>query len=786
MFQKVVCTLFGVLFILSGAYSQKNLDGCNLSLSGEVTDTHDGSVLSYASLFILELQKGEVADEKGNFKFSNLCEGVYTVIVMHIGCEPDTSVIDLKESIKLKMDLEHHVEELAETNVFAYKAVKENGITSSDRWVNGHLSSMSSVAALSSTVNGVSILQSGTNVAKPVIHGLHSNRITMVNNDVALEGQNWGIEHAPEIDPFAAERLTVVKGASALRYGTSAIGGTIIALPDEPIMSDYLIGQVYLGAATNNRKGLAAFKLNGRFEQFEKWNFGIQGSLKKSGTVKTPRYYLHNTGMEEYDYSWSVGYQNKGFTSTVHYSQFNADIGVFSGAHIGNLTDLENAIASDQPRPEDRGEFSYAIDRPYQHVEHETIQWKNVLNRKKGEWQLVLARQFNLREEYDKHLPRGFSADESLPEFAINLESYTGSLVFEVKKKKGFQYEAGVNGITQINRLKGSRSFIPAYTANGMGAYTAFSYDKGFWMSSFGARLEQKYYNAEMVEQNQLVNNEKRFITPALTAEVIYKRFKLVDIGLNYTFAQRAPGINELFSDGIHHGVAAIEYGDENLNPESSQKVSGSFAYVSKDNKSNIDLTLYSNWIADFIYLQPQETALTIRGAFPVYQQQQTNAFLSGADLSWNQNLTKHLALEMKGSYLYAQNVSEDKPLIFMPANRVFSGLSYTFNSTELLYKPFIQLGVNHVFEQKRVPLDEDFADAPSAYSLLSLSAGGRLSISQNFNLFVDITIENLTNTVYRDYMNRFRYYADEMGRNISLNVRVPFIINTKKNRDNE
>ncbi len=786
MFQKVVSTLFGVLFILSGAFSQKNLDGCNLSLSGKVTDTHDGSDLSYSSLFILELQRGEVADEKGNFKFSNLCEGEYTLIVMHIGCEPDTSVINLTESIKLKMDLEHHAEELAQTNIIAFKVAKDNGITSSETRINNHLSSMTSIAALSSTVNGVSMLQSGTNVAKPVIHGLHSNRITMVNNDVALEGQNWGIEHAPEIDPFAAERLTVVKGASALRYGTSAIGGTIIVLPDEPIMSDYLIGQVYLGVASNNRKGLAAFKLNGRFEHFEKWNFGIQGSLKKSGTVNTPRYYLHNTGMEEFNYSWTVGYQNGAYTSTVLYSQFNANIGVFSGAHIGNLTDLENALASDQPRPEDRGEFSYALKRPYQHVEHETIQWKNVLNRKKGDWQLVLARQFNLREEFDKHLPRGSSSNESVPEFAINLESYTGSLIFESKMNKGFQYEVGLNGITQVNRLKGSRSFIPAYIANGMGAYTAVSYNKGYWESSFGARLEQKNYNAEMVEKNQIVNKEKRFITPALTAEVKYNRFKLVDIGLNYTFAQRAPGINELFSDGIHHGVAAIEYGDEHLNPESSQKVSGSLAYISMNKKSKIDLTLYSNWIRDFIYLQPKEAALTIRGAFPVYQQQQTNAFFTGADLSWNQNFTEQLALEMRGSYLYAQNVNEDKPLIFMPANRVFSGLSYTFNSTEALYRPFVQFGVNHIFEQKRVPLDEDFANAPSAYSLLSLSAGGRLSISQNFNVFIAITIENLTNRVYRDYMNRFRYYADEMGRNISLNVRVPFLINTKKNRNNE
>lgn len=782
MYRKVVFTLLVCFLGLNSVVGQIDSDECSLTLKGKVTDTHDGTDLSYSSIYILELQKGVAADDRGKFSLTNLCQGEYTVIVMHIGCEPDTSIIDLKESMSIKFDLEHHAEELGQTNVFAYREPKKEEVMSAHRMINDNLSSMTSIAALSSTVNGVSMLQSGSNVAKPVIHGLHSNRIIMVNNDVALEGQNWGIEHAPEIDPFSAERLTVVKGASALRYGTSAIGGTIIALPDEPGSLDQLNGQVYLGAASNNRKGLAAFKLNGRFEQFKKWNFGIQGSAKKSGNVKTPRYYLNNTAMEEYNYSWTVGYLNKGFASTVHYSQFNSDIGVFSGAHIGNLTDLETAIASEEPRPEDKGDFSYAIDRPYQHVEHETIQWKNELERERGKWQLVVARQFNLREEYDKHLPRGFTSDESLPEFAINLESYTGSLVYEAKEKNNFQYEAGINAITQINRLRGRRSFIPAYTANGLGAYAALSYDKGYWETNFGARIEQKNYDAEIVEQRQVNNVQKRFLTPAVTAELVYNRFKLIDLGLNYTFSQRAPGINELFSDGIHHGVAAIEYGDESLNPESSQKVSGSLFYKSKNKKTDIDVTIYSNWIADFIYLQPQEAALTIRGAFPVYQQQQTDAFLSGVDLGWNQEITKHLAFDFNGSYLYAQNESENKPLIFMPANRIYGGFVYTFNSSQAFYKPFIQVGLNHVFEQKRVPLDEDFAEAPSAYSLLLLRMGSTMAIGK-YNVIIDVTIENLTNTVYRDYMNRFRYYSDEMGRNISVNLRMPFLIKTTNNK---
>ena len=52
-----------------------------------------------------------------------------------------------------------------------------------------------------------------------------------INNGVRQEGQQWGNEHAPEIDPFIAAKLTVVKGVDELRYGSDAIGGVVLVEP---------------------------------------------------------------------------------------------------------------------------------------------------------------------------------------------------------------------------------------------------------------------------------------------------------------------------------------------------------------------------------------------------------------------------------------------------------------------------------------------------------------------------------------------------------------------------
>ena len=61
-----------------------------------------------------------------------------------------------------------------------------------------------------------------------MIHGMHSNRVLILNNGVRQEGQQWGIEHAPEVDPFIANKISVIKGANSVRYGSDAIAGVVL------------------------------------------------------------------------------------------------------------------------------------------------------------------------------------------------------------------------------------------------------------------------------------------------------------------------------------------------------------------------------------------------------------------------------------------------------------------------------------------------------------------------------------------------------------------------------
>ena len=103
---------------------------------------------------------------------------------------------------------------------------------------------------------------------------------------------------------------------------------------------------------------------------------------------------------------------------------------------------------------------------------------------------------------------------------------------------------------------------------------------KDIWNVNSGFRFD---YNALDVDRyiNRAYQIDKvKFTTVSGSIEVDRIISEKWTGGVNATFAQRAPGINELYSSGLHHGVAALEYGDENLMVESSYKFSASAIYL--------------------------------------------------------------------------------------------------------------------------------------------------------------------------------------------------------------
>lgn len=67
-----------------------------------------------------------------------------------------------------------------------------------------------SLASMLENTSGLSSIQTGTTVSKPVIHGMYGNRILIMANGARLTGQQWGPDHAPEVDKNGFDRVPVL------------------------------------------------------------------------------------------------------------------------------------------------------------------------------------------------------------------------------------------------------------------------------------------------------------------------------------------------------------------------------------------------------------------------------------------------------------------------------------------------------------------------------------------------------------------------------------------------
>jgi iron complex outermembrane receptor protein len=85
------------------------------------------------------------------------------------------------------------------------------------------------------------------------------------------------------------------------------------------------------------------------------------------------------------------------------------------------------------------------------------------------------------------------------------------------------------------------------------------------------------------------------------------------------------------------------------------------------------------------------------------------------------------------------------------------------------------------VTQQYQAPLNSDYAAPPSAYFLVGLNAGIDFMIKKTQAISIGISITNLLDTPYRDYLNRFRYFSNDMGRNVVLKIRIPLEFSSYK-----
>ncbi len=760
------------LFLLFIGSSQAFSQTCDLSIRGKILHLENNEPIEGAYIWVVESASGAVSDQYGNFIVKELCEGSYTLTIQYLGHKEIRDSITLSSTnFNKTYRLEEESMELGGVEIHGHQLAVQTTTSVSALYGEALLEARGeSLGESLKRISGVTTFSTGNSISKPVIHGMHSNRIMILNNGIRLEGQQWGAEHAPEIDPFVADEITVIKGAETVRYGPEAMGGVILVNPAPlPTKRDPKTN-LYLTTGSNGRMGNFSVSHANGSDKIKGLGYQVQSSAKRAGNIQSPDYYQGNTGLSELNFSGSVGYSSSKLGIEGYYSYFNTTLGILRDSHTGNLDDLTSIIENGRPFS-DPG-FTYEIINPKQVVSHHLAKVKSHYHLSDS-WKLNFQYGFqaNNRQEFDKR--RGDLNEK--PSLDLELFTNTLDLFMDHNLKNEWSGSFGISAIQQANSNipgTGVTPLIPNYDMFNFGLYVIEKYSKGPLEIEGGLRFDTRSVNTARFVDSELQEADLSYTNFSAFLGGLYQINPKITFSSNLGTAWRPPNVNELFSEGLHHGAAAVEIGDPNLKSENSVKWVNQLEY--NGGRTRLEVTAYANNISNYIYLNPTgDTYVSLRGTFNVYEYLQANAFFYGFDFSGSYVFTERLNAYAKGSIIRAKNTDADNYFPFIPSDRMDWGLSYQFGSLSNSKTNKLTLSNMLVARQKREP-DFDLAPAPAAYALFNIAYQKQIAIGDN-TLNLGVQVQNLFNTAYKEYMNRFRYFTDDMGRNFLLKINYQF-----------
>lgn len=773
---------------------------CKYSVKGRVLDFETKEPVPYAIIKVSGTEKYASSDVEGNFKIENLCSDKNTLIISCIGYSESKK--DHEHDSQIHFYLTQDVTGLNEVTIQAERR-KEKG-TETIAQVNIGKTELASnatqsLAAAISNVQGVSFTASGANVQLPIIHGLSGNRILVLNNGLRHGFQNWGDEHAPEIDVTSAHNVNIVKGASGVRYGPEALGGVIIIDPNPLLLNKPFYANIGTGYQTNGHG------YNGNIEigkGSDKWSYFVNGNYTKLGDRNSAAYNLTNTGKEEKAFSMGVLHHYENFDFKVHYSFIDQTLGLLRAGFVQSPQAFTRAINAIQPDPIDP--FSYEINDPNQQVQHHLakaeVNWRYSDH---GKLTFITGVQINKRDEFDVR------RDANLPIIDLDLITYDYQLEWKHPEWHGLDGLIGLQYFSQNNdNNPGTQTtpFIPNYNSKRYSAFVIESLKFGKNTLETGVRIDLETNDVRGRETNQDIFRDN-YNFNSLTASIGYLRqlSEGATFRTNIGTAWRTPNVAELFSFGqnsyaITYGLLRLTETDGVLSTsevvlldDSAVKAETGYKFINElqihNDNSIHNLTGYANYIENFVFSRPLGVLGTIRGVTPGYFFDQTDALFLGLDYTWKNEWSSKISGIFGFSYLWSKNITDNESLIHQPPISTSfklewdQGKLWQFDSSKVILKS------SYTFEQFQAPrtispesLTDgsvpltinseifDFKDAPEGYFLLDLAWNLEWK-----KIGVGVSVQNLLNTSYRSYLDESRYFADALGRNVLFKLNYSF-----------
>ena len=602
-------------------------------------------------------------------------------------------------------------------------------------------------------LSGVDMISSGMGIQKVVVRGLSGMRVVTYLNGMQINNQQWANDHGIGFTDLGLSEVELIKGASALKYGSAAIGG-LLYFKDSPFISN------------NKFKGFVATKFNNNSylssSQFGiKWNknnfyINLYGQYSLSTDYRLPNNtYLFNSRFNQSAIKFSIAHRYKKVQNIFRYQYNNEIVGIPAHAHVDpadvNISDISSSSL----------DFTndYRATRPTQFVNNQLFIYKLNYVSNNVKLSLHVGHFSNTLQEYEKWTTPAFDLTISNTQITPNIRYTSNKLTFNI----GSQISVLDNKNNQSLRL------VPDASSLNIGPYFILDYEKNNFGFNTGVRYDYKNLKSEDIISKTDYDN--KFSNTSLSTGLFYKMQDNI-FRLTYSGAYRAPHFSELFSEGVHHGTNRYELGNENLDIEYANQFE--FKYHWSNEHFGFVLNPFLQSISDFISIVPTDS---INNSFIVYNYiQYDKVEIKGFEMNlhYHPHQLHNLHLEQSYSFLQTRNKDDKYGLAMVPANSIKTKILFDFNEYERLVKyKFDYFSLYHIYKFSQ----EDFAEyeeLTESYNLINLKIG----LKFNNKLLCSIGLNNLLNKEYSPHTSRIRSVAGGIpnpGRSYNINLKYEF-----------
>ena len=735
----VFLSLFLVSLAVGPASGSDNQTG---SLAGHVVDAESGQPVGWTTVVIEELERARVSDAEGHFFFANVPPGAYVLQSLHVGYHEARFEVEVVAGDTTHVDLvigheSLHVEGIL---VEGERTSPVSPLQTPEVVFSGSKLRQNLSRTIAETIDyepGIAQRSMGPAPARPVLRGLGGDRLLMLEDGERtgdLSGSSS--DHAVAIEPMTTERIEVVRGPRTLLYGSNALAGVVNVVrgyvPSE--RPDGFGGSVtYQGESVNRglsggltlEQGLGPLAL--RFDS----------SLRNADDISTPHGVLANTDIR-------TG---------------NASVGlslVRPWGHVGASGSLYDSDYGIPPDPEGGHPDGVSIDLQRQHLEGrgEILTGPDWLQR------------LELHHSFSRYQHGEFEDSGDLGmEFGV-LTHNSGALA-HLDRMGPFANGAIGLWYEYRNYAAAGLNFTPPAEEYAGALFTYQEWEKDPWAVNAALRVDARRIEPHEERDSRRVGRIQTRDFAGMSAGLSnhYRASSGLTLGTTLMRTFRAPGIEELFSEGPHLAAYSYEVGNGSLDSERGLGLELFVDYHHEE--GHVHLAVFRNAIDGYIFPKNSGERSLRRADLFLYQTVGEHVLMHGAEVTFDWHVADYWKAAGTLSYVRGHLIDlNDEPLPRLPPLQGHLGL--TCEPTEALS---VTIALRLATEQNRIG---EFEKPTEGYAVLDFSGqyyaewGGRL---HTFAL----TLENATDAVYRNHLNRVKEILPEPGRNLRLLHKIFF-----------